>query len=63
MLAKDEKLLDDLLSNYSIKDIIEVLSELSIERSCEMVDLELSDNAKIWSSNAIILNEMSTLLK
>ena len=58
-----EDTVEDLVEDFSIKDIVKALADQSLAKASEMSDMQLPDVAKEWSERANLLYMISELLR
>lgn len=59
MTKSDKQIIKILAEDYSIKEIVEFLSEIYISRADEMSDLKMTDKARKYIDNSNILLALS----
>ena len=63
MLSEDQKkVLLDMIQEHSMKNVIEVLSELAADEAGQMSDWHLKDKAIVWSNISELLSDISTVI-
>lgn len=63
MLSEDQKkILLDMIQEHSMKNVIEVLSELAAEEAGQMSDWHFKDKAVAWSNISELLSDVSTVI-
>ncbi len=55
--------LEQLLKQYSVKDIVQALSDLCVTNASKMIDYELPSAAKEWSEMSFIISEIVDQMK
>jgi hypothetical protein len=55
--------LEGLLKQYSVKEIVQVLSDICLNNASKMIDLELPDSAKEWSETSFIVQSITDQIK
>lgn len=67
MQFEDKKILSEvleqLLIQYSVKDIVQILSEICVANASKMIDYELPSAAKEWSETAFIISDIIDQIK
>lgn len=59
----DKATLESFMNLYSLKEIVQELSDISLIQASKMSDLELPEAAKKWSEAAFVLQSTSKSLK
>jgi hypothetical protein len=63
MLSEDQKkMLLAMIQEHSMKDVVEVLSELASDQADEMSDMYLKDRAIAWCNISELLSDVSTVI-
>lgn len=63
MIKNDKHILEILAKEYSIKELIESLSEIYINQADEMSDLKMTEQARKYIDNSNKLLDLSYSLK